>query len=108
MPDDRPPMLAHMVYFTLKDSSPAAVDKQVASCRKHLADHPGQAFFGVGTRAADFDRDVNDKEFHVGLHIVFENHAAHDAYQTHPRHLQFIEESKANWTRARVFDAEIG
>lgn len=107
MPDSRPPMLAHMVYFSLKDNSPAGIEKQLAACRYYLTDHPGQVFFGVGTRTADLTREVNDRQFDVGLHVVFENRAAHDTYQSHPRHLQFIEENKANWSQVRVFDADL-
>ena len=39
--------------------------------------------------------------------MIFKNRAAHDTYQTHPRHLDFIAESKDHWVRARVFDAEV-
>jgi hypothetical protein len=100
-------MLAHMVYFTLKDGSPAAVERQLSACRKYLTGHEGVVFFALGTRTPDLARDVNDREFHVGLHVVFRDRAAHDAYQKHPRHLQFIEESKPHWSRVRVFDADL-
>ncbi len=107
MADPGNPMLAHMVYFTLKDNSPEAIEKQLAACREHLTNHPGQVFVGIGTRTSDLTRDVNDQSFHVGLHIVFENRAAHDTYQTHPRHLKFIEEGKPHWASVRVFDADV-
>jgi quinol monooxygenase YgiN len=99
--------LAHLVYFKLKDDSPAAVQKQIELCKKYLTDHDGTESFAVGTRTPDLLREVNDKEFDVALHVVFKSRAAHDAYQTAPRHLKFIEESKPNWTRARVFDADV-
>ena len=104
----RQSMLAHMVYFKLKDDSPAGVEKQIAACRKYLTDHPGTVFFGVGTRTPDLLREVNDREFDVGLHVVFSSRAAHDQYQVHPRHVQFIEENKPNWAKVRVFDADLG
>jgi quinol monooxygenase YgiN len=97
--------LVHNVYFSLKDKSPAARDALLAACRRHLTDHPGTVFFAVGT-LSDLDRPVNDRGFDVGLHIVFRDRAAHDAYQTHPRHLQFIEENKAGWSQVRVFDSD--
>jgi hypothetical protein len=99
--------LAHMVYFTLKDNSPAGVEKQLAACRKYLTDHPGVIFFAIGTRTSGLNREVNDKEFDVGLHVVFESRAAHDQYQLHPRHVQFIEENKPHWAKVRVFDADL-
>jgi hypothetical protein len=99
--------LAHMVYFKLKDSSPAGVERQLAACRKYLTDHPGTVLFALGTRTPDLAREVNDRDFDVGLHLVFESRAAHDRYQVHPRHVQFIEENKPHWAKVRVFDADV-
>jgi hypothetical protein len=100
-------MLGHMVYFTLKDNSPEKVEGLVAACRKYLTGHPGTAFFAVGTVVPDLNRPVNQTDFHVALQVVFESRAAHDAYQVAPRHIQFIEENKANWEKVRVFDANV-
>lgn len=103
--DTPAPMLVHNVYFALHDPSPANVQKLLASCKKYLTDHPGTAFFAVGT-LSDLDRPVNDRGFDVGLHVIFQDRAAHDQYQTAPRHLQFIEENKADWKQVRVFDSD--
>jgi len=100
-------MLGHMVYFTLKDRSPAKIDALVAACRKYLTGHPGTAFFAVGTVVPDLTRPVNQTNFDVALQVVFDSREAHDAYQVAPRHLQFIEENKPNWDRVRVFDANV-
>jgi hypothetical protein len=100
-------MLGHMVYFTLKDRSPAAVQKLLADCRKYLTDHPGTVFFAAGTLVPDLTRPVNQTDFDVALQVVFESRAAHDAYQVAPRHIQFIEENKPNWDKVRVFDADV-
>lgn len=100
-------MLAHMVYFTLRDGSPAAIDKQVAACRTLLSGHPGTRFFAVGTVCHELTREVNDRDFHVALQMVFEDKASHDRYQVDARHQQFIAENRANWAKVRVFDAEV-
>lgn len=100
-------MLGHMVYFTLKDRSPAAVDRMVAACQKYLTGHPGTVFFAAGKLVPDLTRPVNQTDFDVALHVVFDSREAHDAYQTAPRHEQFIAENKANWDRVRVFDAYV-
>jgi hypothetical protein len=100
-------LLAHNVYFALHDSSDAATARLVAACKKYLAGHPGTVFFACGTRARDFVRPVNDRDFDVSLHIIFESQAAHDAYQAAPRHEQFIEENKATWKKVRVFDSAV-
>lgn len=100
-------LLAHMVYFSLKDNSPAAKEKLVAACRKYLTKHPGEVFFAAGTLATDLKREVNDLDFDVALHIVFKDKAAHDQYQVAERHEQFIKENKDNWKKVRVFDSYV-
>ena len=64
------------------------------------------AYFGCGT-LADLDRPVNDRDFDVGLHVVFTDRAAHDRYQTAERHVRFIEENKDTWRQVRVFDTDV-
>lgn len=100
-------LLSHDVYFSLKDSSPAAKQKLVAACKKYLSNHPGTVFFAAGTLAEDLKRDVNDRGFDVALHLVFKDKASHDKYQDAPTHQQFIEENKDSWAKVRVFDAYV-
>lgn len=100
-------MLGHMVYFTLHDNSPEKIQALIASAHKHLSGHPGTVLYATGTRAKQYQRPVNDQDFDVALHVVFEDTAAHDAYQVAPRHYLFIEECKPNWKTVRVFDADV-
>src|SRR5436309_1409407 len=103
---DRPikgPLIVHNVFFTLKDRSPETRDKLVAACKKYLTGHPGEVAFAAGTREESLDQPVNDRDFDVGLHIVFKDRAAHDKYQVSERHKQFIEENKDTWKKVRVF-----
>lgn len=98
--------LVHNVFFTLKDSSESAQQALIDACNQHLRGHAGEAYFAVARVVPDLTRPVNVRDFHVGLHIAFHSRAAHDAYQTDPRHLRFIEENKANWAQVRVFDTQ--
>ena len=100
-------MLAHNVFFALKDPSEAAVASLIAACKKCLTSHPGIVFFACGRREPELNRPVNDRDFDVSLHIVFETRAAHDAYQDAPRHHTFVEENRDNWAKVRVFDSEV-
>jgi hypothetical protein len=102
---ENPKALAHDVYFSLNDASPAARSELVAACRKYLTGHDGTLAFSVGMLAADLARPVNDRDFDVALHITFESRSAHDKYQEHSRHKQFIAEQQRNWKRVRVFDS---
>jgi hypothetical protein len=98
-------VLAHDVYFRLNDGSAAAKAKLVAACKKYLSGHEGTVYFATGTLAAELDRPVNDRDYDVSLHLYFKDRSAHDKYQEHPRHKQFIEENQANWKKVRVFDS---
>jgi hypothetical protein len=101
---EKGPMIVHDVYFSLKDNSAKAKEKLIAACKKHLTKHQGEVFFAVGTLAEELNRPVNDRDFDVALHIVFQDKKAHDQYQDHARHKQFIDENKDNWKKVRVFD----
>lgn len=101
------PRLAHHVYFTLHDNSAAKIAELVTACKKYLDNHPGLESFAVGTLNPDLSRPVNDRGYEVSLHVVFEDRAAHDAYQVAPRHNQFIDEQKPNWKQVRVFDSDL-
>jgi hypothetical protein len=98
-------MLAHSVYFSLRESSDAGRQKLLASCSKYLVDHPGVVFFATGTLATELNRPVNDRNFDVALHIVFATQADHDRYQVAPAHLKFVAENKETWKQVRVFDS---
>ncbi len=100
-------MVAHNVFFTLKDRSDAAKEKLVEACRTYLKGHPGEVFFAAGVRAGDLKRDVNVTDFDVSLHVVFKTKEDQDRYQTAPRHLKFIEGNRENWEKVRVFDSYV-
>ena len=98
------PLLAHNVFFTLTDNSPAAVQCLIDACKKYLTVQPGIVYFACGKLEPELAREVNDRGFDVGLHVVFASRAAHDAYQEDASHERFIAENKANWKKVRVFD----
>lgn len=99
--------LAHNVFFKLKDPTPANVDALVAACHKYLNVQPGIVFFAAGKLCAELTRPVNDLDWHVGLHLVFDSKASHDSYQDDPTHQRFIDENKPTWDKVRVFDSYV-
>jgi hypothetical protein len=98
-------LLVHNVFFSLHDRSPGARQQLVEACRKYLPGHPGIVLFACGVLADELDREVNDRGFDVGLHIVFQDQAAHDHYQGTAAHHQFIAENSSGWKQVRVFDS---
>jgi hypothetical protein len=97
--------IGHMVYFKLKDNSPAEKKKLVDACKKYLTKHEGEVYFAAGTLAEKLKREVNVTDWDVALHIVFRDMKSHDLYQDAKRHQQFIDENKSNWANVRVFDS---
>ncbi len=100
-------MLGHMVYFTLKDPTDENIQGLIASCQEHLNGHPGTVLFAAGSLVHDLDREVNDRDFHVALQLVFASRQDHDVYQVSQRHQTFIAANKESWAQVRVFDANL-
>jgi len=99
-------MLAHNVFFSLNDPTPENARNLVNECNTYLDGHPGVLFYGAGTLVKDLDRPVNDHDFDVALHVIFEDRASHDVYQQAERHLEFIARNKETWKQVRVFDSQ--
>jgi hypothetical protein len=99
-------MLVHTVFFWLKKSAPkAARAKLLKDCRTYLKT-PSVRHLWVGAPARTPDRPVIDATYDVAITAVFDDLAAHDAYQEDPQHLKFIERNKAHWQRVVVYDAQ--
>lgn len=101
------PRLAHNVYFKLKEPTEANVQALVDSCKKYLNVQPGIVFFAAGSLVKELNREVNDLDWDVALHLVFDSKASHDDYQTDATHKKFIDENKPTWAKVRVFDSYV-
>ena len=99
--------LAHNVFFKLKEPTAANTDALVAACHKYLNVQPGIVFFAAGPLCRELAREVNDLNWDVGLHLVFDSKEAHDSYQDDPEHTRFIAENKPTWAGVRVFDSYV-
>jgi hypothetical protein len=100
-------MLVHTVYFWLKDGSPAGERERLAhSCRELLAKIPTVRHLWAGSPAETPKRDIIDASYDVGLTVILDDLPAHDVYQVHPLHLQFIARHKEHWKRVQIYDAE--
>ena len=97
-------MFVHTVFFWL--SRPESQDDRNA-LRAGLAslrgiNHISAAYIGT---PADRRRPVIDHSYDFSLTFVFADKAAHDAYQVHPVHLEFVAECQHLWERVQVYDA---
>ncbi len=99
------PMLIHTVYFWMADTAtPADRDRIVADCRELLTPIPTVRSLHAGIPANTPPRDVVDGSFGVGLTVIFDDVAGSAVYDTHPKHLEFIERNKHAWARVVVYD----
>jgi hypothetical protein len=97
-------MFTHVVLFWLKTGSPQTARSALAAdCLSLLGKIPGVKFISAGHPAMT-PREVVDNSYDVGLCVILEDQAAHDVYQTHALHLEFIARNKAHWDRVRVMD----
>ncbi|GGA82250.1 stress responsive protein [Brucella endophytica] len=102
----------HAIYITLKDKSPAAVQKQLELGEKFLSNHPGELSFFPTVLAHNLTRHkqvaylFNEDDFDVAFIMVFADRQSHDAYQVSDAHVNhFIPQSNPNWVKIRVFDS---
>ena len=97
-------MFVHAVYFWLRpDLTPAErarFDAGVESLRTIEGVRHG--YVGV---PAPTDRPVIERGYSRALVAVFDDQAAHDAYQVHPVHDRFRDECGGLWTHVRIFDS---
>jgi len=97
-------MFSHIVIFWTRPDNPEAIEELVAGAEQYLKDIPGVVSFHVGRMVASH-RPVVDQSYQVALNIVFPDKATQDAYQTHPRHLEFVEKVfKPLCTKVVVYD----
>jgi hypothetical protein len=99
--------LFHTVFFELKDSSESSISAFVEDSYSFLQDEPGIITIQVGRLVDEHAREVNDLDFHVSLHILFESKQHHDDYQISDRHNAFVSKYEKGWKKVRVFDSYV-
>jgi hypothetical protein len=97
-------MFVHAVYFWLRPDLTPAEKQQFASGLGSLRAINGvrQGYIGV---PAPTDRAVIERGYSRALVLVFDDEAAHDAYQVHPVHDKFRAECAGFWTTVRIYDS---
>src|SRR5947209_3590609 len=98
-------MLIHTVFFWLKENSPAGErDWLIQSCNQLVGNVPTVRHLWAGAPASTPAREVIDATYSVGLTVALDDQAAHDVYQAHPLHKEFIVKHKEHWERVRIYD----
>jgi hypothetical protein len=84
-------MFSHVVIFWTKPDQPNAADDLIAGAEKYLKGLPGLLQFHIG-KMVPSHRPVVDQSYQVALNTVFTTKQAHDDYQVHPQHVEFVEQ----------------
>jgi hypothetical protein len=97
-------MFIHTVYFWLSDAAGDDVrQRMLTDCTELLAKIPCARHTWAG-RAAMTPRDVVDNTYTIGLCVALEDSKAHDEYQVHPLHKEFLARYKQFWKRVQIYD----
>ena len=97
-------MFSHIVIFWTHPDRLNAAEELIAGAEKYLKPIPGVLSFHVGKKMPSH-RAVVDQSYQVALNILFPDKKTQDDYQTHPLHVEFVEEVfKPNCARCVVYD----
>ncbi len=83
-------MFSHIVIFWTDPAQPGAADELIAGANLYLGSIPGVVHFHVGKMASSA-RPVVDQSYQVALNLIFPDKQTQDAYQAHPKHIEFVE-----------------
>ncbi|MBV7528765.1 Dabb family protein [Chitinophaga sp. sic0106] len=95
----------HVVNFYLKPGLSAEDVRKFEVGVSSLGTIDEIQVFNVGSPAST-DRPVIDKSYSYCLLCVFKHQEDHDIYQSHPIHLNFIDNCKHLWEKVVIFDSE--
>lgn len=97
-------MFVHIVLFWLNEGvSEKEKNALAADGGRLLPRIPGVKHFWLG-RPAMIPREVVDNSYDLGICLIFNDRDAHDSYQLHPFHKEFMAGHKKNWKRVQVYD----
>ncbi len=98
-------VFSHQVFFWLKEPDNAEVRQAFEKGMKTFfqkCDCMRSHFTGV---PAHTPRDVVDNSYTYSIVVTFDSREAHDQYQAHPAHQEFLEKYASYWTKVQVYDA---
>ncbi len=97
-------MFLHSVFFYLNNPDSQADQDALHRGLITLTGIEAITTAHIGT-PAETRRPVIDHTYNFALTLVFADLAAHDVYQEHPVHLQFVADCAHLWQRVQIYDA---
>jgi len=97
-------IFVHHVFFWLKEPQNTEARAQFLKGLNELIKVPQIQSSHIGT-PVESTREVVDDSFTYSYMVFFKNKEDQNIYQTHPIHLQFIEDCQHLWEKVIVYDA---
>jgi len=94
----------HHVFFWLKEPVTTEAREKFEKALKELVTIETIIDYHLGIPAGT-SREVIDASYTYSLLTTYKNKADQDIYQTHPKHLKFIEDCQDLWERVVVYDS---
>jgi hypothetical protein len=98
-------MFIHSVYFYLTHPESDADRAALKAGLETLRGIEGIEAATIGVPAAT-RRPVIDHTYDVSWILTFADQAAHDVYQDHPVHHDFVKNCQHLWQRVQIYDTE--
>ena len=83
-------MFSHIVVFWTNPAYLGAADDLLAGANQLLKDIPGVLQFHAG-KMLPSPRPVVEQSYQIALNLTFADKQVEQTYQTHPRHVEFVE-----------------
>jgi hypothetical protein len=84
-------MFSHIVIFWTDPQNSTAADKLISAANRLLKSIPGVTQLHAG-KMSPSQRPVVEQTYQVALNLIFTSKQAEQAYQTHPQHVEFVEQ----------------
>ncbi len=103
-PEKNKELFIHHVFFYLKEPNNAQHEAQLLEGLHKLAKVPAIEYVHIGKPALT-SREVIVKDYTISWMCFFKNIIEEEIYQTHPIHLEFIEQYSHLWEKVVVYDS---
>ena len=96
----------HVVLFHLKKDAPKGDEESlIADCQQMLTKIPTVRKLRAG-RPAQQATERTNKDYQVGLMVLFDNFEGLQKYLDHDQHKQFVKKHEKSFEKVQVFDFE--
>ena len=100
------PFVHTVIFYLKKDVADNTVDTVIADARELLSQVPTVRGLKIGRRSERSSGQSNDKDFQIGLLVLFDGYDGLQEYIQHPKHKEFVARHLKSFDKIKVFDFE--